>query len=217
MEAEDLTTEEPIEAPPTDTTEVVEEPERRNPAEERIAEQAAEIRRLRESLEMTQQMQREQLARSTPGDPKLQEYADHPYTQFVARQVQAATLPILDQTDRLRAELAISKKYGEDVWEQIEADVEREHQAYLQRGQWAERDKLAYLVAGQKGMKLEPKAERQRHEQRTVRAKSARAAGVETATPVRRADSTPAPPLHTMEKSKRDAALAEYIRQQGGI
>lgn len=202
--------EQPAEATP--------EPERRESrAEERIAQQAAEIRQLQDALALTQQMQREQMARAQGVDPKTKEYADHPYTQFLSQQVQAATLPILDRQDRTDAELFVTKKYGEETWDLLEADVEREHQAYLQRGQWAERGKLVYVIAGQKGIKLEPKAQRRETEQRQTRARAARSASVETGAPARRSDSTPAPPIFSMEKSKRDAALAEHIAKQGGF
>lgn len=203
---------------PEDATPASEpEPERPSPAEARIQELTGQVRRLEETLGMTQQMQREQLARTQPGDPKIKEFAEHPYTAYLAQQVQAAVIPVLDQTDRINAELQITKKFGEDVWDQVAEDVEREHQAYLSRGQWAEREKLVYVVAGQKGIKLEPKAQRRESEQRATRARGARSAAVETATPARRADSTPAPPLHTMDKAKRDAALDAYLAKAGGF
>jgi hypothetical protein len=210
-----------LDSAPDETTEHVvesEQPERRSAAEDRIAEQAEEIRRLRGSIELTQQMQQAQMARQQiQGDPKQKEFAEHPYTQFVAHQVQQAVLPILDGQDRLRAELAVSKKYGEETWDQLADAVDQEHNAYLQRGQWAEREKLVYVVAGQRGITLTEKSKQRTADTRATRQRSARSSAVETASPVRRAESTPAQPLHLQEKSKRDAALNDFLSKQGGF
>lgn len=220
METETETTELLDSAPPEDTAPAVEseQPERRSTAEDRIAEQNDEIRRLRESIQLTQQMQQAQMARQQiQGDPKQKEFAEHPYTQFVAQQMQQAVLPILDSQDRLRAELAISKKYGEETWDRLAEAVDQEHNAYLQRGQWAEREKLVYVVANQRGVTLTEKSKQRNADARATRQRGARSAAVETASPVRRAESTPAQPLHLQEKSKRDAALNDFLSKQGGF
>ena len=131
--------------------------------------------------------------------------------------LEALSLGLMNETDKLQSERGIAKQYenGAELWDKYEAAVEQEFNQALQSGRAESRQKLLPLVAARAGEQLIPRGSQQSAKTAQARRRAAATTQIETATPARKAASTP--PRKTMKDmtpDERRNALRGYTEER---